>query len=319
MWMWMWLAGCTRVHGGGLGETDDTDIDSDVVDDRVWVQLNAHPCALADNGEVQCWRSAEWEPMIESGTMKAWTGTTSEPISEITAEIGPYFWGLSRETGLPVMIYSPSDLRPDSVAGYSEIGTLCALLNGKVDCIDSYDNEDWDHLDLTLLSGMGPMHAGLTTDNRLIGMAWPDIVLEDPIDGVVVDVMAFQTQNRCALLDTGEVQCFGPIPVVFPNPPYYAIAGGYWVGCAARDPGLVDCSNGETYDFGERLLDMTATNWTRYVPNEPGSLYDWGAILPTASDPPHICVLTESNAIRCQGWRYEFDDLQRALPKGFAD
>ncbi|MEZ4316905.1 MAG: hypothetical protein R3F61_05365 [Myxococcota bacterium] len=309
---------CTRYADRG-SDTNDTDADSDVVDDRVWVQLNAHPCALADNGDVECWRSAAWDPIIEGGTMVAWAGSTSEPLSEITAEIGPYFWGLSRETGLPVMIYSPSNLRPDSVAGYSEIGTLCALLNDEVDCIDGYASADLDGTPFRLLSGMAPIHAGVTNDDRLLLLTAPDAVSELAITPGAAEVMAFQPATACALMETGEVECFGPIPVVFPNPPYYDIAGGYWVGCAARDPGLVDCSNGETYDFGERLLDMTATNWTRYVPNEPGSLYEWGAILPTPSDPPHICVLTESNAIRCQGWRYEFDDLQRALPKGFAD
>jgi hypothetical protein len=194
---------------------------------------------------------------------------------------------------------------------------VCGLLNGQIDCFDSIPDSRTETL--RLLDGWR-LYAGLTVDNVLIGITNMGADPEDiPLTRPVVEIMTFEPSTRCVLYEAGDVECFGPLEFTFPDPPYVDISGGGWHGCAVRAEGIVDCSDGRRLDFGEPLRDIVVTQDDIY---ERSRNWDEGderyvGRLPTVEDDPFICAITESNAIRCSGWRYGFSDLQNALPKGY--
>lgn len=82
---------------------------------------------------------------------------------------------------------------------------------------------------------------------------------------------------------------------------------------------LVGGNGADTLLGGEPLRDIVVTQDDIY---ERSRNWDEGeeryvGRLPTVEDDPFICAITDSNAIRCSGWRYGFSDLQNALPKRY--
>jgi hypothetical protein len=80
---------------------------------------------------------------------------------------------------------------------------------------------------------------------------------------------------------------------------------------------VIDCNGRELFDFGP-VIDIAVSQRPAYervfvgTPNET-----WSPVYPDpAVDPPHICVITATNAVRCEGFRYDFPDLQASLPSG---
>lgn len=306
------LIGCDRQ----AIETDTgipADTDTDPAAQPIWKQLNIQPCALAEDGQVRCWRSEAWD---EIGVFE-YGAPPIEPLETFNPGYG-IFWGISKSTGLPVMLFQPQSSRPNNVTGYTQIHATCALLEGELDCWTREGLEDFQAERYTLLSGPG-WYVMLTESNelRMLSVGGPPAWDRIPLDGPVQELMAIYPSVGCALFETGEIECYGPGAPQFDNPPYVDIAGGYMFGCGVKPEGVVECNNGESYDFGEPLRDLTVWSWQTYqrvyegTPNE-----GWGPVIPSMEDEPHICVITESNAIRCQGWRYDFPDLQAALPKG---
>lgn len=113
------------------------------------------------------------------------------------------------------------------------------------------------------------------------------------------------------------MECEGPGEYSFDNPPYIQIDSGM-LGCASRPDGVVECSNGSAYDFGEPLRDFAVAtlpaDYRLFFEGTPDER--WVPVYAEPEDLPHICAITESNAIRCVGFRYDFPDLQEALPRG---
>ncbi|MEZ4317265.1 MAG: hypothetical protein R3F61_07165 [Myxococcota bacterium] len=178
--------------------------------------------------------------------------------------------------------------------------------------------EDWSY---RLFHGpLSGSYAALTTDNRIVvrGLTIEPVEFSLP-PSTFVETLVSVAGGACVLTDDAAVQCFGgSITPEFTNPPYRMLQAGAFAVCAVRDDWTIDCQDGSTFDFGP-IRALSVYSHSYYVPIDPppsdGSP-PWEARQPQPTDRPHICVVTEDNAVRCEGWRYDFDDLQAQLPKG---
>ena len=105
----------------------------------------------------------------------------------------------------------------------------------------------------------------------------------------------------CALDVEGTITCADRAGLANPQPftdaPYQRIRGNFGVTCAQRVDHVVECTNGQTYDFGP-LRDF-AVSENIYLTAEQGEVS------------LELCVLTETGAIRCVGDRYAPDLLEK--------
>ncbi len=114
------------------------------------------------------------------------------------------------------------------------------------------------------------------------------------------------------LYDNGTIDCDGMLreemqgPVEFDNPPYRLIASGGFAVCAVRDDWIIECHNGETFDFGP-IHELAVRTDPLLTTTEPGSppMEEHHALLDYS-----ICVITHEDTIECVGPRYPVDLLE---------
>lgn len=197
--------------------------------------------------------------------------------------------------------------------------THCARDGTTIVCWDGYDILPHGPAYLRL-GGDTPNYVALDDQNVLYAdSSLTDEVFEYPLGGLeVVELAPAGEGGACVLDPTGEVTCFGPEQGRFTEPPYERLVGGnHQTVCAQRaaDHVLV-CNGGQTFDWGP-LRHVVVMDLPSMVLLDEGTPNErWDNVPLHYGDPPHVCAITESNAVRCSGWRYDFPDLQAALPAG---
>jgi len=320
-----------------VSETSDTGGAPPTAAERTWVGVTSYPCGIDSEGWVECWRSERWSRYglgtgDGSGNQEFWPiGNSPEPLELVYAQVGSLAWGTRPSDGLPVEWACPGVLSGGCQAiperEFSAIGHEVGLVEGKIlgwaNFTGEFDSEA-EYVDLHCRWGAiqgGQTCAGLTQESRVDFARSPNFHLQFPPELEIQTFISFDVQHACVLSDQGEVRCPGVNPPVFDNGPYRMLDGGSRHVCAVREDWVVECSDGSEYDYGP-IRAISAGSMTTYE-WDPGSgaFADEGRWVgqPTErTDPPHLCVVTESNTIQCTGWRYDFADLQASLPGGGA-
>jgi hypothetical protein len=129
------------------------------------------------------------------------------------------------------------------------------------------------------------------------GVWGPDPVLDAVVDEPerVLAVGAYW-EFGCVLRLSGEVECVpteqaesDASPPAFNHPPYRLLDGSDYHLCAARESGVIDCSDGSTHDFGP-IVDFDIFSYPDEEQEGEGLL--------------NLCVLTAEDRIDCEGPRY---------------
>jgi len=315
--LWGLLVGCTsNIQGTGVPDTS-SPIDTDT-DQRVWEEISMVPCARDSEGYLECWSSASWDDM-PTATKPVFPPKV--PVLEISPNARE-LWGVREDDDLPYFFteaYPPGE-GPPSLPGFQNLTTQCARLDTEIICWGSAPSSFPAELAYTDVDGYAIRHAALTTDNQLLirtqgSQANARDFLLDPAK-TYIDVAQIDPSSACALTDTGEIECYGSEPIFFDNPPYVMLRSGNFAVCAAREDWVIECRDGSSFDFGP-LRDMEVATLPTFSLENPGTESEWWRpAYPDGDTPPHICVITQDNAVRCQGWNYDFPDLQAALPAG---
>ncbi|MEZ4320803.1 MAG: hypothetical protein R3F61_25200 [Myxococcota bacterium] len=282
---------------------------------REWVEISTAPCARDSEGYVECWSDPVWEDInvtwtLDGGDLRMRELTNEQPV-----------WGVRLDNDLPYYYTPiPEDTRAPGVTGYHHIMPQCALNGTDVVCWQTGPSEFPSGEVYVNLHGEGFSHAALTDQNQLYirFQGDPEAGYDFTLDParVVVDMVHVEPADACVLDSDGIVECFGTSGYHFDNPPYVMLAATYSAACAVREDWRIDCRNGSTFDFGP-LREIEVTLRPSYVlVNEGTASERWQVQYPDATTPPHICVITRDNAIRCEGFRYDFPTIQASLPQG---
>jgi hypothetical protein len=227
-------------------------------------------------------------------------------------------WGV-RENGQAVKLHCHDEQRCvlPPVSNPKSIGAYCAVnTNDTLRCV-------WHHVGLDGIDEIAHHFGGvgsttlLQNDGRLRtwwfdGDGQPaslDVTIEDV--GSVVEIMGSSNPGldepdfACVRREIGTIECHEMLGTMtqFTNPPYVMMDSDLGIACAVRDDWRIECNTGETYDFGP-IRDIAVTWYGSGIESE------W------FDGTTSVCVITETNAIRCAGARYDFPDLQAALPTG---
>ncbi|MEZ4320860.1 MAG: hypothetical protein R3F61_25510 [Myxococcota bacterium] len=319
------ILGCSRtppVHTDLPGTTGETG----ATPHREWVDVTPYPCGVDSEGWVECWTSQQWADMAPDNFFLDVVPPSPFPTRVRDVTIGSLAWGMEGAT--PRIWACFEDMGGDWCADpppvdFDMIGTECGLADGEVLC--------WGHIaaapfpdDRTYRLFHGPYsaaYAALTTDNEIVIRGETQDPLEYPLDPAleIETLVSFDVSGACVLTTAGNVDCMGPgwVPE-FTHPPYRRLAGGFRSVCAVRQDWVIECGEGTTFDFGP-IRALSVYSHERMEPVVPPPVLSgprYSRVFAQVSDPPHVCVVTEDNAVRCEGWRYAFDDLQAKLPKG---
>jgi len=324
--MLLFLLSCTPEPTNDAGHTADT-----ALPEREWREVTTYPCGVDVDGYVECWRSRQWED-IKRGhageedapypyVSRLWPIAPSvHPMAIVDADNPILAWGVRADNGEPaILACNDSDCVLPPRADYDAIAYECGLADGEMICWGNMRSlglfeptKTYTHFAGRGSSYVGTTYVALDTDNVLHHYDNTDYSFPPELE--VETLVGFDNQNACALTPDGTIVCVGSNPPTFDNPPYRMLSGAGMAVCAARDDWTIECADGSTYDFGP-LRHMSAESRLTYVLDEDRPPF-YRTVHPTRNDPPHLCVVTQTNAIRCVGWRYDFDDLQRALPQG---
>lgn len=296
----------------------------DPVDQRVpssessWVSVSAHPCAQHRDGRVRCWNRAAWSEServedspwpVDNWTtwsLLAWGRRTESGVAEAWNGLGP--------SNDPATSPVPA---ADLVGGTSDCGIHA---EGTVGCWGhtgewSQEGVLTDDSGIRLFDDSGGYPLVLHRSGWLAaGEEWNPMVDVWPEDPESIVGMAYNVEYGCWLRDSGVVECTPserawavppPPPIAFPNPPYVAIGGSNHHICAQQESGVLDCSHGETYDFGPiRDFDLRSE-----IRSDVAGVYESNTV------PLNVCVLTADDRIECEGPRY----TPRLMEKVWAD
>ncbi|MEZ4320802.1 MAG: hypothetical protein R3F61_25195 [Myxococcota bacterium] len=300
-------------------DTDDsTPFDTDFEPERQWVEISTAPCARDSEGYVECWSDPRWEE-IPGASM-----TFIEPAAVRVKEVSNgsrVLWGVDANTDLP--IYFSSGLEPNlapPLEGFSHLNTQCAIREEQVECWATSPSPFPSGAAYVAVHGERFSHAALTADNQLFVRYQTDPTATgydfalDPAREVR-KMVHVEPSDACVLDGDGIVECFGPSGYHFDNPPYVDLAAGLFAACAVRADWLIECRDGSTFDFGP-IRDLEITQEPSYSLVDEGTPDErWFPNYTDPSTPPNICVITQDNAVRCEGWKY-FETLQASLPQG---
>ncbi|MEZ4318365.1 MAG: hypothetical protein R3F61_12715 [Myxococcota bacterium] len=301
---------------------------------REWVDVTPYPCGIDADGWVVCWSSAGWAEVQDTDPASLSIVPDSPfQVRRASVDFGAVAHGQSLD-GTATRVWSCYSLAvqdPESSIwcidppdlDWDALGVECGLADGAITCFGGGNSapfpepEGWSY---RLFHGpYSNSYAGLTTDNRIIIRGTVELEFALPTS-MTVETLASFRGGACVLTSVGEVACFGgSITPAFTHPPYRMLQAGDHAVCAVRDDWTIECQDGSTFDFGP-IRALSVYTHIQYVPIDPpadGSP-PWEPRYAQSTDRPHICVVTEDNAVRCEGWRYDFDDLQAQLPKGDA-
>ncbi|MEZ4320921.1 MAG: hypothetical protein R3F61_25815 [Myxococcota bacterium] len=322
------LLGCTSGPATDTGEVEGT-AETGGPARREWVDVTPYPCGVDADGWVECWHSNRWSSISPDHVL--FLTVPPSPFATRLRDIvvGGLAWGVPADGSRPRNWHCAGEYGDGEAwcqapppVDFDMIGTECGLADGEVYCWGGLASAPFPN-DRTYRLFHGPYsgaYAALTTENEIVirgGTEEPEYQL-DP--GLEVDTLvSFDVSGACVLTSTGEVHCMGPgwVPE-FTNPPYQRLDGGFRSVCAVRQDWVIECGDGSTFDFGPiRALSVYShEHWDPIVPPPAFGGPAYTRVLAEVSDPPHVCAITEDNAVHCVGWRYEFDDLQDQLPKG---
>lgn len=281
-----------RSHQGQLGYGNDLSVGDnehpyeagDVATSGV-LQVAAgynHTCVLKDLGFVQCWGYNNYGQLGLGHTASIGDG---EPINS------PNGGAVNLGGGIPTKI----------AAGNSH---TCALMdNGTVRC---WGRNDWGQL--------GYNHTNHLGDDEQV---WQEGAVD--VGGTVKDIAA-GGNHTCAILDNGDVRCWGynnwgqlghgavghvgddeapsslgPIDL---NGPALALDAGNQHTCALLETGFMQCW-GRNYG-GALGYNSTNSNWYR---NTPGPNLDTGAHVSRISlGSYHTCAILGNGQLKCWGY-----------------
>ncbi len=327
------LAACTRTSDTDSHDESATSDTAEVADDRVWERVTPYPCGIDAEGRVECWRSVRWDDFVgNSGALnhRVWPLEVDFPVQHLFAPTGAPVWAVRADTGEAVKVQCLENCGHPPQFPYSEIGRRCGRHGERITCfgVDPvlFDSTlRYTHLAYDYAGGgtFGSPIVASTTANTVVFPAHPAADYAFPDDVEIEELVGYNTLNACALTSTGDILCVGANPPSFDNPPYEMLSGENKALCAARADWLIECTDGSTFDFGP-LRHLEVASLAYWVPNEPDDPLDpigpdepaYEITYPTLDDPPHVCVVTQDNAIRCAGPHYDYPDLQQALPAG---
>jgi len=303
---WLWLLACKPPP---TADTGDTGLG------RQWVEVSTVPCARDTDGLLGCWYSEEWKT-ISPGL---WiVEPTTVPVREFNND-PKRLWGVREDGGWTNINYLEPTQPPIDLSDIRRSNSKCALSGTEIVCWaigPSVFPTEYEYVDL---HGEESIHAALTSDNRLLirRQDFPEQGYDFELDPTreIAKVVHVDPWDACVLGADGVVDCYGPGGTTgFDNPPYVDIAAGEASVCAVRDTWEIECNFGHRFDFGPiRALEVTQD--PSYSLRDVGAPTElWFPNYPEPGDPPNICVITQDNHVRCEGWKYDFPDLQRALP-----
>ncbi len=201
----------------------------------------------------------------------------------------------------------------------TELNTQCALEDRSIVCWATAPSGFPSDHDYQFVHGELTIHAAMTTTNQLFIARQgepPELEWQLPEEKSYIDLVLFEPSGGCALADDGTIDCRDPTGFSFDNPPYQFIAGGRYSVCAVRDDWQIECRYGHTFDFGP-IRDIEVTQQATYEIRDAGTPDErWFPVYPEESTRPFVCVITTDNAVVCDGFKYDFPDLQEALPAG---
>ena len=306
--LWLWLWAC-KPPPTGPTHTGDTGLD------RQWVEVSTAPCARDTEGLLGCWYSEQWKE-ISMGLRIV--EPTTVPVREFS-NLPDVMWGVREDGGWTNINYLAAEQPPLGLTNIRRATSRCALSGTEVVCwatSPSLFPTGYEYVDL---HGELSSHAALTADNRLFirRQGSPDQGYDFELDPnrELVKMVHVEPWDACVLGADGVVDCYGPGGTTgFDSPPYVDIAAGRWAVCAVRDTWEIDCNFGYRFDFGPiRTLEVTQESSLSLI-YEGTPAEQWFPNYPQPGDAPNICVITQDNHVRCEGWKYDFPDLQRALP-----
>lgn len=320
------IVGCARQDVGPWdsgGVDTDRNHDTGAGPDVEWAELNYFPCGRTLAGEVVCWSSAEREGL--DGYVLV-DGPAYE--RRFTAIDDYHHWGVVADDGSSQYFANIEDASfwdLPSRPWLRDLLTYCALDADQIVCAEIGSSPFPADRSYVLLAGHPMRPAAVDSQNRIIVQNWcqegaiaecqalygPALEIELPPTMQVVDVIA-PDGGVCVLDSGGVVTCFGAREGLFPNAPYTHIAGDHFGVCAAREDGVIECSDGTTHTWGP-LRDLLALGSAPFIGSDEAG---WDRVQPVWGGPVDLCAITEDNAIRCAGWRYDFADLQAQLPQG---
>jgi len=322
----MWLAllvACT-----GPATAIDTDSDPPRVDTsdtdplppgRVWVEVSTAPCARDAEGWVECWYTPDWGPLVgDQDPLSLRIPDSPAPMSMFYAPNSETVWGIAAETGSSINWFcgasvdtppgpsdTPGQCQEHPLTDPIALGYRCGVGNGRLVCAEDIGDAAEDSI---RLADVDLYVFYLTTEGRL--RSWsaspgPGVDIALPRADEVVQ-LAQAGNGGCVRYQAGDVECFGSEngDPVFDNPPYRDLQGGLWSVCATREDWTIECNDGAVLNFGPyRDMDVS-TNRNR-------------VIQPSWLEGRSVCVITEDNAVRCDGLRYDgYPDLLAKLPQG---
>ncbi len=284
---------------------------------RTWVEISTVPCARDTDGFIECWSSDSWEGM---GAYRA-PIPPEVPFREFN-NIDGGLYGVT--TGGAVVAIDYAFGIPQIAANLidaTELNFQCALQGTSIVCWDTSPSKFPPDRDYVFVHGQRFSHAALTTTNELIVVAQtssaPPLIWQLPETKTYTDLVHFEPSGGCALADDGTIDCRDPTGFSFDNPPYRFVAGGFWSVCAVREDWVVECRYDHEFDFGPiRAIEVTQqVSYERIDVGTPDE--QWFPIENIQEDTrPFVCVITTDNAVVCDGFKYDFPDLQEALPPG---
>ncbi len=206
-----------------------------------------------------------------------------------------------------------------NIVDANELNQQCALDNHSIICWNTGASGFPPEHDYQFVHGENIFHAALTTSNELLVARQgepPEHEWQLPEDKVYVDLVHIEPSGGCALADDGTVDCRDPTGFSFDTPPYRFIAGGRASVCAVREDWVVECRYDHEFDFGPiRAIEVTQQpSYERIDVGTPDE--QWWPIDVEEDTRPFVCVITTDNAVVCDGFKYDFPDLQEALPAG---
>jgi hypothetical protein len=267
-----------------------------------FTSVSWHPCAHHRDGRVRCWNANQWD--AENKVEDSPWPVEFFFVNNLTA------WGVRTETGLAEgWDLASIEQHPVPPIQLVSGGPDCGVTpEGALECWGPNPAPTDGSGALLIGHQGGPLvlhGSGWFTGGAIWGPdLWLDASLDEPER--VLDVAAYG-EFGCVLRLSGEVECVptehaeaDALPPMFEHPPYRLLDGSDYHLCAARESGVIDCSDGSTYDFGP-IVDFDIVSYPDEQREGEGLL--------------NLCVLTADDRIECEGPRY----TPRLMEKVWAD
>lgn len=313
----------TRSLPAATGDTGEGMVDP-------WVQVTQAPCGLTASGRLECWTSQAWPIPADANLWESLAIDDPQGrFDRIWALNAGTVWGLTKSGRTRRSMCGTALVRgggeapwcdvpePDAhdfvaiahSAGLTEDGRLIDWADGEQPM--SWYPQERSYVKLAFawanvaLDSQNVLHYGGVDGSHTPQAPQPASYAFAPDRGIL-EISSWQVNMGCVLDADGGVSCVDRTGLVNPQPfvtgPYQRIRGNFGATCAQRVDHVIECNDGETYDFGP-LRDF-AVSENRYL------TYDQGGVLSL-----ELCVLTGKGAFRCVGERYA-PDLQAKLPTG---